>query len=623
MLAERPGSRAVAGTPETMISLAARWRVSDHLERSRRSADSAAQHLAQGAQGALVAAFHRELREVALRGPAIQAIMTAVSTELSRYAQGASDVQRRAKALRNQNEDMLRARAVREDIPSFGTEASPTAVVDTENAAERRFDGALAACDEERELLDRLTATTLEELSAQLAANGRTQLTTASAARDGGTTVTPDLTERFASALAAWCPGQAPVQLRVVPESAPQPVGMGLAVTTLRILEFGRAVIDAGVAFGTAALPAATLTVQSAFVTAARAAAPVRGIPEQALAFALVATDGIRRGRHSAALGTFALLELRIGALHRSQRYSRTVQGLISGGRLLGGFSEPRLIGREQIERSRVPSEYGLPELGRAAATERRDVFREQTDTWTSASAGAAAGGPISTVSDVFVRAGDLDAVGGKEYAAVDVIRHAGEPPRLTAILPSTQQWSPWSSSAPNDLYGNLLSVQGRQSELERFAEEAIRVELVAFPEAERDRVEIQLAGFSQGGLAAAALATRGTLNVTRVITAGSPIGALAHDLPEGVRVLAYEAPDDPVPRLDGRANPDGPAVITVTGEVSARQSGPDTPPGSHSALRYAMLAAHTASDEAEASIVADTFNGTQISNRYFARWER
>lgn len=79
------------------------------------------------------------------------------------------------------------------------------------------------------------------------------------------------------------------------------------------------------------------------------------------------------------------------------------------------------------------------------------------------------------------------------------------------------------------------------------------------------------LAGHSQGGIAAAALAcdpaAQRWFNITNVLTVGAPIANMP--VPDDVHVLSIEHTQDPVPRLDARENPDRANWTTVTLDVS------------------------------------------------------
>ena len=74
----------------------------------------------------------------------------------------------------------------------------------------------------------------------------------------------------------------------------------------------------------------------------------------------------------------------------------------------------------------------------------------------------------------------------------------------------------------------------------------------------------VLLVGHSLGGLEAASMLAHGSgFDVTHVVTAGSPLGAV-HGYPAGTHVLSLENRGDLVPLLDGRDNVDTTQQVTV-----------------------------------------------------------
>jgi hypothetical protein len=146
--------------------------------------------------------------------------------------------------------------------------------------------------------------------------------------------------------------------------------------------------------------------------------------------------------------------------------------------------------------------------------------------------------------------------------------------------LPSTQSWHPRSGEAPNDITAALLTLAMRETTLTRAALQAMELAGIAPGE------PVLLAGFSLGGLVGAQLArlcTERGYDVTHLVTAGAPIGR--YDIPRSVAVLSIENLVDPIPRVDGRANPirsdaDGKPWITVT-------AGPPISPGYRLSLTH------------------------------------
>lgn len=112
----------------------------------------------------------------------------------------------------------------------------------------------------------------------------------------------------------------------------------------------------------------------------------------------------------------------------------------------------------------------------------------------------------------------------------------------------------------PFDLAGSVHGMAGEQTAAHATVLQAMHAAGVRHGE------PVLLAGHSLGGIVAAGLASdarfRSQFDVTHVLTVGSPIGGFP--IPDRVQVLAIEHSDDPVPRLDGRPNPDRPGWVTV-----------------------------------------------------------
>ena len=132
--------------------------------------------------------------------------------------------------------------------------------------------------------------------------------------------------------------------------------------------------------------------------------------------------------------------------------------------------------------------------------------------------------------------------------------------------IPGTQDWTPLPASTrtPMDLTTNLRAVAGRPTATADAVVQAMRQAGVAAGE------PVMLAGHSQGGLTAAALAAdpavRAEFSVTHVVTAGSPVDGIA--VPDEVRVLSLEHTGDLVPALDGQAAQGGPSRTVVRRDV-------------------------------------------------------
>ncbi|WP_167585649.1 hypothetical protein [Kineococcus rubinsiae] len=137
--------------------------------------------------------------------------------------------------------------------------------------------------------------------------------------------------------------------------------------------------------------------------------------------------------------------------------------------------------------------------------------------------------------------------------------------------VPGTQTWSPFPGAgsagrSPMDLTTNVRAVAGEPTATADAVVQAMRQAGV------RPGEPVMVAGHSQGGLTAAALAAdpavRAEFSITHVVTAGSPVDGIA--VPADVRVLSLEHTGDLVPALDG-TDAEGSAHRTVvTRDVGA-----------------------------------------------------
>jgi pimeloyl-ACP methyl ester carboxylesterase len=102
----------------------------------------------------------------------------------------------------------------------------------------------------------------------------------------------------------------------------------------------------------------------------------------------------------------------------------------------------------------------------------------------------------------------------------------------------------------------------------------------------------VLLVGHSLGGIAASALASSPAFTarhrVTHVVTFGSPVSRA--DVGPQVEVLSLEHHQDPVPRLDGRPDPDRLHWVTVTRDL-ADDPGARTAAAAHDAREYVETA--------------------------------
>lgn len=204
--------------------------------------------------------------------------------------------------------------------------------------------------------------------------------------------------------------------------------------------------------------------------------------------------------------------------------------------------------------------------------------------------------------------------------SGVRITKLAGTPPHWVVEIPGTTDWDPAAGGDPSDLTSNVQLMQ-RRGELLAAIREAMHQAGIAPGD------PVLVAGHSQGGIAAAALAgdpaTRRDYHITNVLTAGSPIAGMP--IPNDVHVLAIEHTQDPVPRLEGHANPDRANWTTVTLDVSDQPGVSSNPFASHSGGLYTDTAGMIDRDPAlaldRASFDAFT-HGDGVSTDYELRRE-
>lgn len=149
-------------------------------------------------------------------------------------------------------------------------------------------------------------------------------------------------------------------------------------------------------------------------------------------------------------------------------------------------------------------------------------------------------------------------------HGAIDVriLTMADGTRRAIVDITGTKSWDLGASADITSLTTNGRALIGRRTAYEQGVLAAMRQAGI------RPEDEVMLVGHSEGGMVAVTTARdaarSGEFRVTHVVTAGSPIGLTAGQLPSQVRVLALENRRDVVPQLDGTTNPDRPNVTTV-----------------------------------------------------------
>jgi hypothetical protein len=211
------------------------------------------------------------------------------------------------------------------------------------------------------------------------------------------------------------------------------------------------------------------------------------------------------------------------------------------------------------------------------------------------------------------------------DYANIQIVQNGSG--NYIVEIPSTLAWAPSDNHAPNDLTSNLQALSStHQSQLMEAVLDAMKKEKIPAGSA------IMLSGFSQGGIAAGALAeyidktpSLG-YNVTHVVTFGAPIGQ--YDIPNKTQVISFEHSEDPVPATDGRSNPTQSNWTTLTSPTVSGSASAGAELPAHNATSYAKTAADWDKSgqedvkrfESSASGFWSSHNNSTTINEYHAR---
>ena len=174
----------------------------------------------------------------------------------------------------------------------------------------------------------------------------------------------------------------------------------------------------------------------------------------------------------------------------------------------------------------------------------------------------------------------------------VEVPRPGGGSAWIVEIS-GTQVWDPRAGRNPHDVTTDVRLMARESTVLAAGVEEALRqAQAASGHDARHDPV--LLSGHSLGGIVAAGLAASASFaahhRVTHVVTMGSPVARMP--VPRDVQMLSLEHHQDPVPRLEGRPNPDRRSWVTVTRDLDGDRDGVHTGTGAHATEEYAETAA-------------------------------
>ena len=135
----------------------------------------------------------------------------------------------------------------------------------------------------------------------------------------------------------------------------------------------------------------------------------------------------------------------------------------------------------------------------------------------------------------------------------------------FVAYLPGMRSLEVGAGSEPFDLGSSLQQLANPDAAVSQAAVEAALAAAGVKP-----TDELVVAGYSQGGMVAGALASGvGGFNVSAIVTLGAPIAQL--ELPQETAVMAIEHSNDVVPALSGAINPLTENWVTVGREIDLR----------------------------------------------------
>jgi hypothetical protein len=130
---------------------------------------------------------------------------------------------------------------------------------------------------------------------------------------------------------------------------------------------------------------------------------------------------------------------------------------------------------------------------------------------------------------------------------------------RFVVYIPGTQSWAPFAIDNPFDLTSDISAISKTGFAGSERGVAAAMDQAGILPED-----EVLFVGHSQGGMVAANLSER--FPSSRVLTFGAPLGQVSDKLQ--AKTLSVEHRNDPVPKIDGRPNPEKANWVTVRQEI-------------------------------------------------------
>lgn len=203
-----------------------------------------------------------------------------------------------------------------------------------------------------------------------------------------------------------------------------------------------------------------------------------------------------------------------------------------------------------------------------------------------------------------------LDRIPEGDQVRIERYDAPGLPPRFVVYIGPTETFSPLRSDEPFDLTGDVAGVAGLSPGSLRAVEQAMADAGI------RPGDEVQLVGFSQGGVLTAALTASGDWNVVGIETHGAPTGTIP--VPAGTAGMSIRHTDDFVTALGGPQQDTGVMQIEREAFAGDEPIPTDLVVPAHQRVAYERTA--DAIDAAESSAVReqiatmDAFSGDYLA---------
>ncbi|WP_314687278.1 alpha/beta hydrolase [uncultured Bifidobacterium sp.] len=251
-------------------------------------------------------------------------------------------------------------------------------------------------------------------------------------------------------------------------------------------------------------------------------------------------------------------------------------EGLMTGiGGIVAGLGVlPAAVMRDEVNRA--------ADLLASATARITDLIQGNELKLTEVSADAPVAGESRDIADVLANLSRLGTEridgglgSGLSYGTIGIQEYRDATGRRSWLV-----LIPGTDGRPDSPFGWAQNVELMSSDpSRRMRADSARMVAEAMRRAGIGRDEpVALAGHSQGGIVAAAIASdmTGSFAVRHVLTAGSPIAN--HPIPQDVRVTSIEIDDEVVAALDGAPNPTRPHWVTIRGTRVRSSTGVGTP---------------------------------------------